>query len=176
MEVQGPWLANVINAFKPEMDYGVAPFPVTSEQYDAAAPVGLIDTDILVIPRGVKHPEASMEFIAYTQRPEVVEYLSTVHCKNSPLAVSSETFLDKHPNKGVRVHDAIAKSPRAYVCPRTRTWLQFKEEFDAAAEHIWTLTSPAKAELGALQGRTQALLDRAADQRRRRAALVGDRA
>jgi len=173
MEVQGPWLANVINAFKPELDYGVAPVPVTADLYDPTAPVGLIDTDILVIPRGVPHPEASMEFIAYTQRQDVVEFLSTVHCKNSPLAVSSPEFLANHPNRGVRVHDAIAKSPRAYLCPRTRTWLQFKEEFDAAAESIWTLRSPADKELGALQGRTQALLDRASDQRRRRSALAG---
>ena len=109
-----------------------------------------------------------MEFIAYTQRQEVVEYLSTIHCKNSPLAVSSEQFLANHPNRGVRIHDALAKSPRSYLCPRTRTWLQFKEEFDAAAENIGTLRGSADDELRSLQVRTQAILDRAADQRRRR--------
>jgi multiple sugar transport system substrate-binding protein len=176
MEVQGPWLANVINAFKPGLDYGVAPFPVAADLYDPAAPVALIDTDILVIPRGAPHPEASMEFIAYTQRQDNVEFLSTVHCKNSPLAVSSPQFLAHHPNRGVRVHDALAKSPRSYLCPRTRTWLQFKEEFDAAAENIWALDVPAEQALHALQVRTQALLDRASDQRRRRAAITGDRA
>ena len=173
MEVQGPWLANVINAFKPDLDYGVAPFPVAADLYDPAAPVALIDTDILVIPRGAPHPEASMEFIAYTQRQEVVEFLSTVHCKNSPLAGSSPQFLDQHPNRGVRVHDALAKSPRSFLCPRTRTWVQFKEEFNAAAERIWTLASPAAHELSTLQARTQALLDRTSDQRRRRATLAG---
>ena len=168
MEVQGPWLANVVGAFHPDLDYGVAPVPVAANEYQRDAPVALIDTDILVIPRGAPHPEASMEFIAYTQRQEVVEYLSTIHCKNSPLAVSSEQFLANHPNRGVRIHDALAKSPRSYLCPRTRTWLQFKEEFDAAAETIWTLRESADDELRSLQVRTQAILDRAADQRRRR--------
>ena len=41
-----------------------------------------------------------MEFIAFTQRQEAVEFLSTVHCKNSPLAVSSPEFLARHPNRG----------------------------------------------------------------------------
>ena len=175
MVMQGPWLANVINAYKPDLDYMVAPFPCVDELYDPREPVGLIDTDILVSPRGVKRPEASMEFIAYTQRREVVEFLSTVHCKNSPLAVSSPEFLAKHPNRGVRVHDAIAKSPRSYLCPRTRTWLEFKDEFDAAFQTIWTLKGVAGAVLRGLEARTQAMLDRAKEQRERRARL-GERA
>lgn len=168
MVLQGPWLANVINAHRPNLDYMVAPFPVVDGLYRANEPVGLIDTDILVIPRGVRRPEACMEFIAYTQRREVVEYLSTVHCKNSPLATSSAEFLDRHPNRGVRVHDAIAKSPRSFLCPRTRTWLQIKEEFEAAFQSMWTLREPAEAALPALHARAQVILDRAADQRRRR--------
>jgi ABC-type glycerol-3-phosphate transport system substrate-binding protein len=176
MAVQGPWLANVVNAFKPDLDYGVTPFPVAADLYDPAAPVGLIDTDVLMIPRGAPHPEASMEFIAHTQRQDVVEFLATAHCKISPLATASEEFLSHHPNRGIRVHTAIASSPRSFLCPTTRTWLQFKEEFDAAAENIWTLHSPAATELSRLQARTQALLDGAADHRRRRAALAEGRA
>ncbi len=168
MVVQGPWLANVVNAHNPGLDYAVAPFPVTSAIYDEHAPIGLIDTDILVIPRGARHPEASMEFIAYTQRQDVVEFLSTAHCKNSPLAEASEWFLSQHPNRGVRVHSAIAASPRSFLCPPTRTWPQFKDEFDASMQRIWALTRPAAEELHDANARAQALLDRAAAQRRRR--------
>lgn len=171
MVLQGPWLANVIRAYKPDLDYAVAPFPVLASLFDPAAPIGLIDTDILVIPRGVPHPEACMEFIAFTQRRDNVEELATAHCKNSPLAHSSESFFANHPNRGVRVHDAIAKSPRSFLCPRTPTWLQFKAEFDASAEIMWTCRGTPDQVLPSLQQRTQAMLDRAADQRRRRAAL-----
>ena len=115
-----------------------------------------MDTDILVIPKGVKHPEASMEFIAYTQRQDVVEYLATVHCKGSPLAVSSEAFLANHPNKGVRVFDAIAKSPRAFRVPQTRAWLQVRDEFVAALDEVWNLKAPAKEIMEKVQGRAQA--------------------
>jgi ABC-type glycerol-3-phosphate transport system substrate-binding protein len=170
MVIQGPWLANMINLYNKGLDYGVAPFPVAEGFYDAAAPLGLVDTDILVIPRGAKHPQASMEFIAYTQRPEVVEYLSTVHCKGSPLATSSEGFLANHPNKGVRVFDAIAKSPRAFIVPQTRAWLQIRDEFVAALDEVWNLKDTPAAILQKVQVRAQAALDRVEDQARRRAA------
>ena len=50
MIIQGPWIANLVVAFKPDLDYGVIPFP-TEHGYSPDAPVGLIDTDVLVIPR-----------------------------------------------------------------------------------------------------------------------------
>jgi hypothetical protein len=136
--------------------------------YDAAAPLGLVDTDILVIPRGVRYPEASMEFIAYTQRQDVVEYLSTVHCKGSPLATCSEKFLSEHPNRGIRVFDAIAKSPRAYRCPPTRTWAQMKDEFSKVLDRAWNLQGTSAALLQQAEAASQAMLDQAADARARR--------
>jgi len=173
MVMQGPWLANVIGAYGKDIDYGVCPFPVHESLYQESAPIGMIDTDVLVIPRGVRHPEASMEFIAYTQRQDVVEYLATVHCKNSPLAVSSESFLTNHPNRGVRVHDAIAKSPRSFRVPDTRAWLQFKMNFDIALDTIWTLKATPKKVLTDLQVQNQVLLNRVADQQQRRDAKRG---
>jgi ABC-type glycerol-3-phosphate transport system substrate-binding protein len=170
MVIQGPWLANMINLYKRDLDYGVAPFPVAEGLYDPAAPLGLVDTDILVIPRGVKHPEASMEFIAFTQQQRNVEYLSTKHCKGSPLAVSSESFLAHHPNKGVRVFDAIAKSPRAFIVPQTRAWLQIRDGFVAAFDEVWNQKGTPKAIMTALQARAQSALDNVADQAARRAA------
>jgi multiple sugar transport system substrate-binding protein len=168
MVVQGPWLANVINAKRPSLDYGVAPFPVLDRLYSEGSPYGLVDCDVLVIPRGVKNPEASMEFVAYTQRQEVVEFMAREHFKNSPLVASSDDFLRTHPNRGVRVHDAIAQSDKAYLCPRTRTWPQFKDELDAAMQRMWGLEESAAAVLATVRSRTQEFLDRAAAQRAKR--------
>ncbi len=168
MIVQGPWLANLVSAFKPDLDYGVAPFPVADHLYDAGAPVGLIDTDVLVIPRGARHPEASMEFIAFTQRRDMTELLAAAHCKPSPLLDQSAEFVARHPNRGIAVHDALARSPRAFVPPRTRVWQQFKDEFDTAVQRMWRLeVEPAEA-LAGVQARAAAMLARAADERRRR--------
>lgn len=173
MTNQGPWLANMVKQYRPDMDYGVAPFPVEASILDPHAPIGLLDSDVLVIPRGARHPRESMEFIAYTQRPEVVEFLSSVHCKNSPLVAVSEEFTRNHPNRYVGVHAAIADSPRAFVFPRTRCWERYVAEFNAAMQRMWTLREEAVPALAGVQRAAQGELDLAADRRRRRALIAG---
>ncbi len=173
---QGPWLVNTIVQYKPGMEYAVAPFPVEAGVYDAQRPIGLLDSDVLVIPRGTRHPREAMAFIAFTQRRENIEQLSREHCKNSPLAASSPEFLSSHPNPFVHVHDAIAQSPRAFVFPRTRTWPEYEKEFNAGMQRMWRLQEPAAGALERIQDRAQAQLDDAALRRTRRAELRGERA
>lgn len=168
MIIQGPWIANLIRAFKPDLDYGVAPFPVSPGLESASDPIGLIDTDVLVIPRGARHPEASMEFIAFTQRPEMVELLASAHCKPSPLVEVSEAFTARHANRGIGVHYDILRSDRAFVPPTTRVWQQFKDEFDSYVQRNWRLEVEPVRALPALEERTQGLIDRSNEERRRR--------
>jgi ABC-type glycerol-3-phosphate transport system substrate-binding protein len=159
---QGPWLANMIARYRPDMDYGVCPMPVEASIFDESAPVGLLDSDVLVIPRGARYPRESFEFIAYTQRPEVVEFLSSAHCKNSPLIASSDAFIRDHPNRFVAVHNRIAASGRAYIFPRTRTWEQYVAEFNAAMQKIWRLQEVPGEALARVQSAAQTNLDLAA--------------
>lgn len=168
MVLQGPWLANMVQQFRPDLEYGVAPFPVEESVFRENEPVSLIDTDILVIPRGAKNPAASMEFIAYTQSQEATELLATAHCKGSPLRSQSDTFVQSHPNRGVALHSSLFASPRAFVCPKTRVWQEFKDKFDIAADEMWKGSVSPKDALGRMQGTLQRLLKNAADQRRRR--------
>lgn len=160
MVAQGPWLANVIKAYKPDMDYGVAPFPVPESIYREREPIAVVDCDVLVIPKGVKHPEASFEFLCFTQRPENVEYLATIHTKGSPMARASDGFVRNHPNRGVAVHNALAQSPRATGVPRSRVWTQLKAEFDTGGTQIRRLERPAGEILADVQRRSQDALDR----------------
>jgi len=169
MVIQGPWLANMINAYAPDLDYGVVPLPVAESLYDPARPIGLVDTDILTIPRGVKHPDASMEFIAYTQRQDITEKLATVHCKGSPLATSSPQFLATHPNRGVRVFDDIAKSPRSFLVPKTRAWIQIRDELIWVFDQSWNMKGDPKDLLARAQTKVQGVLDNFELQSRRRA-------
>lgn len=162
MVIQGPWLANLIKAFKPDLDYGVAPLPVVDELLDESKPLTCIDTDVLMIPRGAKHPEASMEFIAFTQRQENVEALAAAHCKGSPLVKVSEEFLANHANKGVRLHTAMAASPRAFLAPSSPNWPEYKDLIDTAFQDIWKLTEPAASRLTKVQTAAQSVLNKAA--------------
>ncbi|MFA6045809.1 MAG: extracellular solute-binding protein [Phycisphaerales bacterium] len=174
MCVQGPWMANLIHQFTPDLDYGVTPIPTIKSLYDPAAPLAVIDTDVMMIPRGCKDPKASMEFIAFTQRPENVEALASAHCKGSPLVKVSESFFAHHKNRGVRLHTALASSPRAFTSPRVPQWPEWKDTFDTAMQDLWKHADRAKPRMEYLQRRGQALLDEAAGRRALRGEAAGN--
>ncbi|MGH7131166.1 MAG: ABC transporter substrate-binding protein [Phycisphaerales bacterium] len=168
MVIQGPWLANMLVEHAKDLDYGVAPFPVAAAAYREGEPVALVDTDVLCIPRGAKHPEASMEFIAFTQRQDMTERLALAHCKICPLLKPTDEFVRKHPNRGLLVHNALAASSRAFVVPKTRAWPEFKDDFDATVQRLWRMESEVEPTLKDLQTRAQGYIDRSVEQERRR--------
>lgn len=168
MCVQGPWMANLINQYTPDLDYGVVPLPMIQSLADPTRPLAVIDTDVLVIPRGCKDPEASMQFIAFTQRPENVEALALAHCKGSPLVKVSESFYATHKNRGVRLHTALASSPRAFVPPPVPEWTEWKDGFDSTIQDLWRLRSEPDIAMRRLQDRGQGLLEQAGARREMR--------
>ncbi len=168
MQLQGPWLANMLEAFAPQLDYAAAPFPVIGALADPRHPSGILECDILVIPRGAPHPEAAVEFLAFTQRQDNVELLSLRHAKGSPLRSVSPSFRERHPNRALDVHDAILRSPAVFTAPRLRTWPQYRDELNAGFDRIWSLAEPADAVLESVQRRAQAQLDHALRRRKQR--------
>lgn len=168
MALHGAFLANVIGRFKPDFDYAAAPFPVERSVYDEGAPVGLLESDLLVIPRGVKHPEASLEFIAFTQRRRAVEDLAVGHAKPTPLREVSADFVPRHPNRSIAVHNAMVASPRAFLKPMTPVWRRYENEFNQAIDAFWLLKRPAEDILKDLERRMQGEVDAVVDRRRRR--------
>lgn len=135
--VQGPWMANLINAFTPGLRYRAIPIPVEDSVHQADAPIGLLDGDVLVIPKGAPNPEASFAFITWLQDRARLERLATEHGKNSPLREVSPGFVSGHSNRSIEVHNQLASSPRAFVFPRTRVWPRYVSEFDAAFQGLW---------------------------------------
>ena len=178
MIVQGPWLANVIEAHhdtaaraagRAVLDYGVIPLPSIAALRNDTNPIGAAEADVVVIPRGAKHPEACAEFLAFCQRRDNLEELARSHFKSSPLAESSERFLSTHPNKGITTFDTIARSTRAFVTPRTRVWPEIKREMDAMMDDLYRDRDlPTAAVVGRVNARVQSVLDRLKEQRARR--------
>jgi hypothetical protein len=113
-----------------------------------------------------------VEFLRFCQKQENLEELARQHFKGSPLATSSESFLATHPNKGIATFDTIAKSPRAFVTPRTRVWPEIKREMDAAMDDLYRGEKTA-AVLGKVDARVQGILDRHKAQRARRGIAAG---
>lgn len=170
MVLQGPWLANVIGQYAPELDYAVGAPPVADGLYVRDEPIAMLDSDVLMMPRGCRHRAEALEFMAYTQRQEIVEELSTVHCKNSPLVRTSERFIAGHPNRYVKVHGELAASPRAFIFPRTASWSMFRDEMEAGFHRMWRLEDSPESVLAGVDARMQMAIDASRARRERREA------
>jgi ABC-type glycerol-3-phosphate transport system substrate-binding protein len=189
MEQQGPWMANYIDNLRPDLQrlrwprevemtkpiaerrqnysWAVAPFPSTSP---ARQGVTYATFDALVIPRGAKHKTEAFEFIAYVNRQDVMEKLCTLHCKNSPLARVSESFLAQHPNPYIEVFEDLAKSPNARGVPQVPILQEVFDELTAVGQAMALDKIDAAIALRQSQTRLQASYDRYAEiQRARRA-------
>jgi ABC-type glycerol-3-phosphate transport system substrate-binding protein len=168
MIVQGPWLANFIRQYRPDLDYAAAPVPVAESVYDPEHPSGLLEADILMIPRGCPHPEEAFRFLCFMQRQDVQEELALAHGKPSPFVSTTPGFVESHPNRSVRVFDAIARSPKVQILPRTTAWKQYSDLINTAFDLVWK-GADARATLVGVRARAQQLIDTAAARKRQRA-------
>lgn len=172
MIVQGPWLANFIRTHNPSLEYAVAPVPLADGLPDPEVPRGLVEADVMIIPRGCKDPEASWEFLRFMQRRETQEQLALAHCKSSPMAEASPEFAANHPSRFVGVFDSIARSPLSDSLPPTRVWPQYADMLGGAFDTVWRGGDPGST-LREVQSRAQRLIDESVKLRARRAALRG---
>ncbi len=169
--VQGPWMANFARRYAPNLEYAVAPMPVANDVLDEEQPHGLLECDVVGVPRGCPHPEESFEFVAFLQRPDVQAELCLEHGKPSPLTRVPADFAADHVNPFVDVHARIVQSRNASVLPRHRAWKAYSDLLVPAFDRIWS-GADVRAELGAVALRAQDLVDRADDARRRRGERV----
>lgn len=158
MVLQGVWMANFIYQYAPDMEWGAAPFPVVNPGDD---PVTFAGLDMLMIPRGAKHPREAFEFMSYVNRQGPMERLCLSHRKNSPLREVSEDFYRNHKNPFIRMFQELAWSKNAVHAPKMSIWNEYNREIYNAFERVWIQeVSPAKA-LADAKERIQKSWDRA---------------
>ena len=159
MVVQGPWYPNFIENYAPGLEWGVAPFPAAPGVADDA-PMTLIISDMLVIPRGAKHPREAFEFLRYTQRREVAEKLARLQRKFTALRDVSPEFLAQHPNPAAHFFSDLARSPNARAVPRISIWRDYEIELSVAAMNVRFLIKSPEDALRDAQDRVQWRFDR----------------
>lgn len=158
MVLQGVWMDNFVDRFRPGMEYVVAPWPHPADRPDLAYSA-IIDLDILVIPRGAENPEEAFEFIRYIQRHEVMEKLCRAHGKNSPLAHVTPDFWVDHPNPHIRVFDKLARSKNTVSPPMFGIWPQYGAELAYAFDQVNHLRQSPEEALRNVRERMQPKLD-----------------
>ena len=159
MVIQGEWMYNFIDQYAQQLRWGAAPFPALSADPDA--PVTVLESDVLVIPRGAKHPDEAFEFIRYVQSQPAIEKLNLGQRKFSPLAQVSDTFLQRHPNPAIGVFIKLAVSPNAHGWPTLPVWIEYRDEITIATDRIYAQTTATDHALADVHDRIQHKLDRA---------------
>jgi ABC-type glycerol-3-phosphate transport system substrate-binding protein len=159
MMLQGPWIYNFIkNYAPPDFEWGVAPFPSVDPQ--RLKDVSLVESDVLVIPAGARHPNEAFEFIKYVNTQDPMEKLCLGQRKFSPLRECSVDFLKKHPNPYIDKFIALAKSPNAMFAPQLTTWMEYSDDLSDATGRVWRSRAVAQDALDEVQARQQAALDK----------------
>ncbi len=158
MVLQGVWMYNFIDQFSPGLQWGAAAFP--SALPAGSAPVTVIESDVLVIPRGAKHPDEAFEFICYVNSQGPMEKLCLGQRKFSPLADVSDSFVREHPNPLIQVFMDLANSPNAVSTPQLSIWNEYQDEMQVAADRINAGSATAGQALEEAQQRVQRRLDR----------------
>ncbi|HEV7300885.1 MAG TPA: extracellular solute-binding protein [Tepidisphaeraceae bacterium] len=158
MVKQGTFMANFIHNLKPSMDgqWAAAPFPAAVPGLDD---VTYCTADVLVIPRGARHKNEAFEFIAYVNRQDVMEKLCNLHCKTSPLANVSETFMTTHRNPHIRLFERLAASPNAHTSPPVPILPEVGAELNNFVQRLALLQTTPEEGLKEVQATLQAKYD-----------------
>ena len=156
MQIQGVWGYNFIEKFSPGMEWGAAPFP---SAVPGLKDVAMAECDILVLPRGSRHPDEAWEFMEFANSQRAMEMLCLGHRKFSPLAKTSNLFWEKNPNPYIKVFSDLAESPNVFAFPITPIRTLFYREMDAAMDTVVNLSKSPEEALRSVKARMQKRLD-----------------
>lgn len=158
MELQGVWMNKFINMYNGKLNWGAAPFPHPADRPDLANST-FVDEDVLVIPRGSRHPKEAFEFIKYVESQEGMELLCTGQAKHTPLVKVSESFYAHHPNPYVRLFADLPRTKNAFSPPKLGIWPEYSNELNNAFDEVTLLRKSPKEALDYVQQRIQPKMD-----------------
>jgi ABC-type glycerol-3-phosphate transport system substrate-binding protein len=162
MIFDGVWREHYMRQFAPGLDYGVAEWPAAQPRINDFT---VAEADMLIIPRGCRHPREAWEFLRFISTPNVAaqsfdelrgaELLCFLQEKPSPFAQWSPYFASHHPNRDIALFRQLAESPHAISLPKMGIFEEYSSELAAAFDEVRLgLQSPAQA-LHACQLRIQ---------------------
>jgi len=132
MMVEGEWQTgpNFISNFKPELAYGVAPFPYPASNPEMAN-TSLLEGTVVHIPSGVEDKEAAAKLLAWMMSPEILaeEMIANYNLPTSNAAAADPRF---HENEKFGVFLNLMGDPNA----TTGVYTAINAEMDTAIAQI----------------------------------------
>ncbi len=159
MELQGVWMHNFIQKYAPGMQWGAAPFPVPADHPELYGR-SMAESDVIVIPKGSKHPDEAFEFVRFLSTREALETLSRGQLKFSPLKEVSPEFWAKHPHPFIRLFRDMSMLPQVVAPPQTGVYNEFLREVNFAVDRIQNLSRTPREALDEAARRSQSAVDR----------------
>lgn len=151
MMVEGEWQTgpNFISNFKPELNYGVAPFPPPAAHPERKG-TAVVQGTVVVIPAGAKNKEASARLLAWMMSPEVV---AEEMCTNANLPTSKKAAADPcfTSNPKFKVFVDLMGSPNTTYIITTPISLEFNDAIGSVEEQVLHTGADAKKLLDELQ-------------------------
>lgn len=126
MTLDGEWLPTFIKQFAPNLNYGIAPIPY-SEDLPNLKNAGNINTSVFYIPKGVKHPDASWQFLKWlTEKTQMVKFTAAIG--NLPTRYSALDDPAYQDVPGFKEFTAYAKSPNMKSFPALPFMNEYMDE------------------------------------------------
>lgn len=152
MTFYGVWFYSYLRRFAPGLDWGCAPWP---EVVPGIKDYTYVESDILVVPRGCRHPEAAWEFLRYVTSANLaarseseltgVEKLAWLQRRPSSLREWSPFLAQNHPNPQIEVFRQLSESPNAARLIPLGISREFLGESLAMFERVRNLTQTPEA-------------------------------
>jgi len=133
MEMQGVWFPMFIRRHRPQMDFGVAPFPCAE---GVKGPRSLLESDVMGIPRGCRHPKEAWTFVHWVQT-QGLPIMCRLQGKHVPFKNPPAWFHEGHPNLEIRIFEDLAMAPDSFIIQATRVQLEYRDRVTQAFEHVW---------------------------------------
>ncbi|WP_054948816.1 ABC transporter substrate-binding protein [Numidum massiliense] len=97
MAIGGEWTPTFIEKYAPDLNYGIAPIPYDKDRPDLKN-TGNVTTSVLYIPKGVKHPEESWQFLSWlTDKEQMVKFTAAIGNLPTRMSALDDKGYDKVP-------------------------------------------------------------------------------
>ncbi len=165
MTWNGPWIADHISKFAPDMDWGVASAPTVAKNV-SKGDFAWIGIDTLSIPKGAKNVEEAIDFMIWFSGKEGQFYMNTGEKGSGrcPTVVDfgGQEFYDAcTANPQIEKFMDIMASPAVLPIPfGTPAEQAYNTEFSAILEPVLTLEIDAREAVDLAVARAQAALDK----------------
>jgi multiple sugar transport system substrate-binding protein len=166
MSLNGPWIAQHIQQYAPNMNWGVAPVFAVKSVADKG-PFGMIGMDVMTIPKGAKNTSQAMDFMIWFSGKEGQYYFDTGKNGTGRIPTvkdygGADFFKAADPvnpklNKWVELIGSKNLGPIPYGSPAEQA---YNTELNAILDPVLNLQIDARAAVDQAITRAQASLDR----------------